>query len=287
MDGITVTEISAGRTLSSGDSVSAEIKYIVQGTSDDVEACGALAAIAPTVYDGLVRRTWSVKPVDIEAGWWAGTVQYGVGKRLVLPKTGDKVLTLDTSGGSMHITQSIQTLGIYGLGGIAALTEDFGGAIGVTHNSVEGCEVGIAQFNFAVTYLMPAEEVTAERIAAFYRLTNCVNGDGFSIECTKPPVTLTFAAHELLFLGVSGGPRSEDDYEFAFKFSASPNRTGITIGAIPDIPKDGWAYLWVRYADAVGSVSVIKKPVQVNVEQVYYTDDFGDLGLGVTTPPED
>jgi hypothetical protein len=114
-----------------------------------------------------------------------------------------------------------------------------------------------------------------------------VNGDGFSIECTKPPVTLTFAAHELLFLGVSGGPRSEDDYEFAFKFSASPNRTGITIGAIPDIPKDGWAYLWVRYADAVGSVSVIKKPVQVNVEQVYYTDDFGDLGLGVTTPPED
>ena len=44
----------------------------------------------------------------------------------------------------------------------------------------------------------------------------------------------------------------------------------------------GWDYMWVRYADAEDAVAkaIVKVPIAVYVEQVYYADDFSDLGIG-------
>ena len=277
---ITVSEKPESRGGSRGDSENRELIYTILGTSDDGDAYDALEEASPTVYDGLVRRSWSVKAVGVDeeedAGTWEGTVQYGLARRLPPPKTGEKILTFDTGGGSMHITQSIQTLNSYVPTGKTA--EDFGGAIGVTHDAIEGVDVGVPAFNFTATYYMPAAEVNADLVEAFHELSQHVNEESYSITFTRPPITLTFGPHELLLLNVSGGPRSEDDYELAFKFSAQHSMSDLEVGDITGIHKDGWAYMWVRYADKEGATAVLKKPVQVNVEQVLYSGDFTRLG---------
>ncbi|RLS54091.1 MAG: hypothetical protein DWH91_12750, partial [Planctomycetota bacterium] len=61
-----------------------------------------------------------------------------------------------------------------------------------------------------------------------------------------------------------------------------PNATGLVIGEITGINKEGWEYLWVRYADAEDTTAkvLVKKPIAVYVEQVYPTNSFASLGIG-------
>ena len=88
-----------------------------------------------------------------------------------------------------------------------------------------------------------------------------------------------FAAGEVLFLGASGSQRGEDDWEITFRFAASPNVTGLTIGDIEGIDKKGWEYLWVRYADAEDEKVLVKQPIAVYVERVYDEGNFAGLGI--------
>ena len=99
------------------------------------------------------------------------------------------------------------------------------------------------------------------------------------------------AAGECLFLGASGtlhgteftdGTSGGGDWEITYRFAASPNKTGITIGSISGIAKKGWEYLWVRYADVedMNAMAMVKRPVAAYVEQVYESADFSSLDIG-------
>jgi len=83
-------------------------------------------------------------------------------------------------------------------------------------------------------------------------------------------------------LGASGSKRGSDDWEIAYKFAASPNRTGITVGDIGGISKKGWEYPWVRYADSEDAApkAIVKKPIAVYVEKVHEEGNFASLGIG-------
>ena len=174
------------------------------------------------------------------------------------------------SGGTQHITQSLQTVGSYAPPGKQA--PDFKGAIGVTHDSVEGVDITIPVYNFSETHYIATAAVTGAYKAALFNLTGKVNDGAFR----------GFAIGEVLFLGASGSKRGEDDWEITFRFAASPNVTGLTIGDITGIDKKGWEYMWVRYADAedAAAKAIVKKPVAVYVEKVYETGDFAGLGIG-------
>ncbi len=86
---------------------------------------------------------------------------------------------------------------------------------------------------------------------------------------------------EVLFLGASGSKRGKEDWEITFKFAASPNITGLTVGPITGIAKRGWDYLWVRYLDDEDSFQIIRRPVAAYVERVYEFGNFADIGIGV------
>ena len=88
----------------------------------------------------------------------------------------------------------------------------------------------------------------------------------------------------MLFLGASGSRRGtgvDSDWEITFRFAASPNASGISVGPISGISKKGWEYLWVRYADAedAGSQAIVKRPVAAYVERVYDQGNFSALGI--------
>jgi hypothetical protein len=149
---------------------------------------------------------------------------------------------------------------------------DFEGAIGVTSDSVEGIDITVPVYNFAETHYIPVASVTSFYKAALFALTGSVNNAAFR----------GFAAGEVLFLGASGSQRGQDDWEITFRFAASPNVTGLTVGSITNIDKRGWDYLWVRYADMEDTTAkaLVKRPVAVYVEQVYPFADLSGLGIG-------
>jgi len=261
-----VAEKWDSRQTTLGDDASVELRYVILGTSDDVEAHEALLAESPTLYGGLVRQSSHIEPISDDA--WEGSIRYGIQQP---HETGDSSFQFDTGGGSQHITQSLGTVHSYAPPGKTA--PNFRGAVGVTQDSVEGVDITVPVYNFSETHYLPVTAVTGAYKMALFSLTGTVNNAGFK----------GFALGEVLFLGSSGSLRGHEDWEVSFKFAASPNATGLVIGDITGIEKKGWEYLWVRYSDAedVSAKVLVKRPVAVYVEQVYPYGNFAGLGIGV------
>jgi len=266
---ILVEEKFDSRSLTTGNNATAELTYLVSGTDDDIAAKAALAATAPGGHDGLVRDSVQVEYYAEDR--WVGTAHYQKqeNQQSEPPETGDSVYSFDTGGGTQHITQSRENVGKYAPPGKTA--PDFKGAIGVTHDSVEGVDITTPVYNFAETHYIANEAVTGAYKAALFNLTGKVNNGGFR----------GFAAGEVLFLGASGSVRGAGDWEITYRFAASPNRANFTVGDITVTSKKGWEYMWVRYADAedAAAKALVKKPIAVYIEKVYPDGDFSGLGI--------
>jgi len=263
---ITVTEKFDSRTSAAGESPSVELKYLIVGTGDDVAAKEALADAAPVSYDGLVRKTWDVAPVGDGSGFWEGTVRYGRYDNSP-PEVGESSYSFDTGGGTQHITQALDHIASYAPSGETAPDHD--GAIGVTHDSVEGVDITVPVYRFSETHIIDDDDVTLQYKANLFILTGRVNQSAFK----------GFAAGEVLFLGASGSKRGDDDWEITFNYAASPNVTNLPVGSITVASKKGWEYLWVEYGDAADddAKSVVKRPRAAHVEKVYRDGDFSSL----------
>ncbi|NLX57683.1 MAG: hypothetical protein GXY74_01185 [Phycisphaerae bacterium] len=265
---ITVQERLDSRPASIGRSSNIDLAYQVMGTSDDQAAYDAVAAGAPASYRGMVRDTISLEPTERTDLWYA-TVRYVPpgGQKKDPPETGESSFSFDTGGGTQHITQSLSTSGRYGQSGDSA--PNFHGAIGVTSDSVEGCDITVPVYQFSETHYLADAQVNK---AAYFALTGKVNNAPFK-GC---------AAGECLFLGASGSKRGTGDWEITFKFAASPNKTNITIGSITVASKKGWEYLWIRYHDVVDDTvnMIVKRPCGAYVEKVYEEGSFSALGIG-------
>jgi len=116
--------------------------------------------------------------------------------------------------------------------------------------------------------------VTQAYKGTLFRLTGKVNSGSWK----------GFNEGEVLFLGASGsrrGTNADSDWEITFRFAASPNVTGLSVGSINGIAKKGWEYLWVRYADQedTSANTIVKRPVAAYVERVYDEGNFGGLGI--------
>ncbi len=254
------------------DTRSAELLYTITGTADEAAAVSALKSAAPATLHGMVRQPVSVEPVHVDTtnparSIWTGTVQYAPFEYQEPPQTGESVFNFDTGGGTQHITQSLQSINRY-----PGSAPDFKGAIGVTHDNVEGVDITVPVYTFSETHYLSNAQVTNAYKMTLFNLTGKVNNAAFK----------GLAAGECLFLGASGSKRGTDDWEISFRFAGSPNRTGLSVGPITGISKKGWEYLWVRYADVEDSAShtLVKQPVAAYVERVYDEGNFGSLGIG-------
>jgi len=196
--------------------------------------------------------------------------------------------SFDTSGGSQHVTQSLENVTVLtGPSGQTTITTSgeakfpstaptMNGAIGVDGTSVNGVDIVIPALTWTETYDVPHAYITSAYIKAVAGLTGSVNKSAFR----------TFSAGEVLFMGCSGSQEWDDQrgngpWTLSYKFVASPNVTNQTIGDITGIAKKGHEYLWVRYEDSVSSNELVKKPKAVYVNKVYREGEFSNLGIGV------
>ena len=264
----TISEAKDSRKCTDGDDPSAELRFNIAGTEDDSEARLLLLATAPLTWTvggkTLVQKQRSLDPAG--GGHWKGSVTYG--RRKTEKETGESSYQFEIGGGSSHITQAIAQ------SKYPATAPDAKGAIGVTADGqVQGVDIQAPTYAWSETHYLPVAAVTPAYKATLYAIA------------AAPVNNATwrgFAAGEVLFKGASGQQRGEEDWAVTFKFEASPNATGLTVGDITGISKKGWEYLTVLYEDAeLGTPKkIVPKPVAVYVNQVYGSSNFAGLGIG-------
>jgi hypothetical protein len=184
------------------------------------------------------------------------------------PQPLNRSRSFETGGATTHITQALAETKFGSGPGMSS-------AIGVSADSVAGVDIVVPQFNWTESYDVPARYVTQAYIVSLHNLTGTVNTGTFR----------GFAAGEVLFLGASGtqqwdSQKGDGPWNLSYKFIASPNATGLTVGSITGIAKKGHEYLWVLYEDDVADDTLLKKPKAVYVNQVYKTASFSGLGIG-------
>lgn len=269
---ITFSEKWESRPSQEGDSPQVELLYIADGSDDDLAIkSAALAFLAPT-YDGLISQSFSIKRIA-EDEWLVSAIY---GRRKSEPATGESTFEFQIGTENVHITQTIETVGQHGPPGQDAPNKH--GIIGLTDDGVQGVDVFGPVYNFSERHYVPAASVTAGYKAGLFALAAHTNIAPFK----------GFAIGEVIFLGASGSARGGDDWEISYAFAARPNLTGITVGDIVGIAKKGHEYLWSLYQDVVETVStptgdkkfLVKKPIAVYVERVFYKGAFSALGIG-------
>ncbi|MCZ2341697.1 MAG: hypothetical protein LC104_07860 [Bacteroidales bacterium] len=276
---VIIEKFDSGSATVGPDSPSVDLLYAVIGSESDLDVRALVEATIPAICRGMVFQNYHIEHKG--GGIWDVSVRYGrlEGEASETPETGDppaqaedtlgSSYSFETSGGTQHITQSLQTVGRYGKPG--KNPPDLKGTIGFNNDSVEGCDITVPVFRFTITHAIPVALVTFGYAVTLFQLTGKVNNAPFK----------GFAAGEVLFLGASGQRRDSEKWEISFAFTASPNTAGLQVGDIAGIAKKGWEYLWVRYADVEDQKVLVKQPESVHVERVYDSANFALLGIGV------
>lgn len=292
---------SGGGTLSVGSdgmiSRSVDLRFLISGMESYTAAEAKAQAIAPLIYDGHRRGNVTCTPVG--GGYYQVSVNYaneGVNAYEawgILNPDDVRVIpsgiSVDTTGGTEHVTQSLYTSG-YQVDGPDA--PDSYGAINVSGNQVNGVTKTVPAFNFSETWMIPAWYLLVGKADA----AGASNDDGESPGPTIPfaqklrELTGTtnkdkwriFQKGEVLFLGARYDvSRASTMVPVTYSFSVKPTRTDFDVGDIKVYFCRGWDNLNIQYEDVSEGNVAVKKPKYVYVDQIYEDANFAELGIGM------
>jgi len=252
-----------------GAGTSATVPYFVFDAADEEEALAYAKENTSAYFSGMPRQSIDIDE-RINENTFKVTVKYQSSSSSldIDDNEPEPTFSFDTGGATMHLSQSLETDGIY-----PDDAPDYGGAIGYDGENVNGVDVVQPVMNFSETHYFKPSRVTTSFKRTIARLTGTVNSDSFR----------GYDAGEVLFLGASGtrrGTSSKSLWEISYRFSVSLTKEDFDVGDISISRKSGWDYLWVRYADKPEDGEVLKKPSSAYVERVYERESFGSLGLG-------
>lgn len=275
-------------------------RYCVFGSTDEVAIYSAALSETPTTFDGFIRSAigpwepmggdFSMLTVEYASGNAAsgGNAEVPAGEAPAdgPPPSGSlgedqpmpASISFSTTGGTAHITQSLQTMASVqsaALGGGAGPATH--NAIGLTNDGVAGCDVITAKMEFRWQHQLPF--VTFRKMRDLMRLTaktNKLKWKGFD-------------PGELLYLGAEGQSGLSLwtlTHGFAFNENLAAGNADLVIsriGGVADITlpeKRGWDYVWVAYRPTITGVELFPLPRAAYVERVYREANFTDIGLG-------
>ena len=241
----------------------------MRGTTDDLVARNAAQTASPATYDSLARQNVQIEPLGPQL--WDVTVRYGSSDSGGNPTPSEAVQLRDRRR-HQHITQSKDTVQARAASGSTA--PDFGGAIGVTADGVDGVDITVPVYQFSETHYFSDAQVTG-----------AYKGGDLQFAPARPtPAGSGLCARR------GAVPRRD-----GLEAWTGPTTTGRSPSGSRPAPtrnrplgrlhhghqQEGWEYLWVRYADAedTGSARSSKKPIAAYVERVYDDANFGALGI--------
>ena len=264
------------RIDASGACLDAEIPYVVSDVANEDEALSAVKATAGSslsigggasaplarieIDERVNARTFRVKAVYEKPQTTSSSSSGGSQSGGSSSGGGGSGYSFETGGGTRHLTVSRSSARF------PSNAPDYGGAICVdSDGTVHGVDVTMPALTFTINKVYSS--FSASDVSRLASHTGKVNSDSFE----------GFAPGEVLFLGASGGKRSDGKWEISYKFSVSPNESAFSVGSINVGAKKGWDYAWVRYQDEVSGDAVVRKPAAVYVESVYERASFAGL----------
>lgn len=275
---IAVYELQKSRkqTVAPRDGSSFTRSYIALRDESDTAIYTAVNTASSATYGGLRKQRIILDPQG--GGVWFADVEYGINQGADVapgdpaPTTpgGDDPLgaevSFDTTGGTVHITQSKETIHKVKAGGGDA--PDYKKAIGVSKDGVAGVDVDAPRLEFQITRNF--SYVTLNYIDKLKRMTGKTNDDTF----------LGRNAGELLFRGATGVSGSDGKVRITFKFAAGDNETFITISDDIELPSKGaFEHVWCAYGPSVSEGALVSRPTAAYVERVHDSADFTQLGI--------
>lgn len=243
--------------------------YTCTGSNDEQTVRNFAIAATPAVvahpYGTLYRH--DIKCSAQGYAYWQIEVPYGPRQK----GPGQYSISFDTTGGTVHITNSRETVNRYTAAGAAKAAPDMGGAIGVRGDQIDGTDIVIPALKLSVEYTHPQGLITLAQIKNLARWTGKTNSTPF----------LTFLPGEVLFLGCSGSEGTDVETRVAYQFAMSENTSGQSIGDVLNVAKEGWQHAWISYEDAAVNGAPAKRPRWVYIEKVYDAIDLAvALGFG-------
>lgn len=271
---VTITEDANSRRIRDGLNPSREKSFLISGTNDEDEALTELkASLSPygLLWPNECSVDWEDQKYSGGFRLFRASVQYGPVPGGLGVGDGEELPTFT----SEFSTQTIKLFNAPVVNNYPAPGEpsvDFLGNINVTSDGVEGVDIEIPVQQFSLTISIPTATFTPGYQATVARLTATINNATWR----------GFASKEVRFDGLSAGGTFGERTTLTYRFSVSPNATGLSVGPITGITKAGWDYLWVYSQQAADDVAKMfrPKPLQVNVNQVYQLSNFLLLGLG-------
>jgi hypothetical protein len=271
-------ESQSGRS-SIGKETTLDYSWRLKGSDDLATLLAAIDAVRPT---SITDPIWdyTLEPADIR--WnrigfqlWDFTFTYAdvawIEEHRQLD-TGASRFSYSTTGGTLRIFTSLETVARYTAAGYAVPTPvaGQGSPIGITPEGVEGCDIVVPAMQFSFDYRHPKANITIAEMATMMEATGTTNSATWKT---------SFPAGSVLFLGKEGSQGIKSDPTHRYNFAYQKNLTSQVIGAISGIAKKGHEYLWVVYEETVDAVAKTKtkRPIQVHVEKVYQASNFATL----------
>lgn len=232
-------------------------EYFLSGVEDDYIALAYSLSATDTSVATPAGILWRQDVQMHHEGFalWGVTVPYAKEKK----ETGSFKFSFDTTGGTIHITNSKATVGKF-----PNTAPDNKQLIGVHGDQVDGVDIVVPALKMNYSFKHPAgmmTEAKARYLASVTGMTNSVMWHGFQ-------------QGEVLLLGATGSDGTEAEAEVNYGIAASANVSGLTIGDIANIAKRGHEVAWLAYKDAVDGGLPIKQPKHCYIERVYDEIDF-------------
>jgi hypothetical protein len=238
-----------------------------------------LQSAATSLSTGVIYRTFVSDLKFIGHNAAVGTMNWGLVDAAPHPEQGGPQpeetpesqqhgpeCSFDTGTGTQHITQSLVTKARKIAGGGIFSAPDMGGAIGVSRDRVEGCDIGSGVEKWSIT--LKGVPVTPAYRRKVRKLRYTLNESEI----------FSALRQEILFVGATFNFRPGDGWVATYNFEQGDTidskevAPGITLFQVK--PFD---YIWTSYADKADGTALFQQPIAVYHEQVYPEGDLAEL----------
>jgi len=246
-------------------------EYVCTGTNDTAAVVLLALQLTPPALataQGIIYRQ-DVKYTSQGHNLFYVTVPYAK-RQAKNQEVGSWTWDFDTSGGTVNVKASKQTLGSYvPVGGVAV---NHNGAIGKQiDGTIDGVDIIIPTLKLNASYKHAMGVVSLPFASAMADITGCVNSTSI----------FGRAPGEVLFLGARGADGTDTEASVGYSFALEKNLQNLIIGGITVAEKQGHDYAWVEFQNFVDADQGATKPKQINVERVYRRVDLKQLlGFG-------
>lgn len=238
------------------------------GVKDTVNESEA-RALAANYYGPMIATPFGVlyrgdiNTDQVYYNQWDVEVEY-----ITRPKDiGTWTAEIDLTGGTEHITHSLESIANYGSGG-ASTAPNFKQAIGVENDDVRGVDIPASGGRLTVEFTHPSGIFNLAYAKYLGGLVNYVNSGPW----------LNWIRGEVRFLGPRGRISSDSQSTVIYMFELNSTRFNFTVGDITVTEKEGWDVAWTLNQRTTSTVSGVTYPVVqpqfVYIERVSPRIDF-------------